>query len=150
MRSNTLNTLRILLMLVVSSAFVLPAQAEMYDRSKVDPKIIKQGRALYLKNCMVCHGFNAEGGHDWTKRDEDGNYPPPPLNGTGHAWHHSMFSLKDTIKHGTLRLGGKMPPWNDKLSDAEIESIIHWFKSKWPDQLYEAWVRTDKRDRNNK
>jgi mono/diheme cytochrome c family protein len=50
----------------------------------------------------------------------------------------------DTIKNGTQRLGGNMPPWKDRLSDEEIELIILWFQSKWPQQLYEAWQRMDR------
>ena len=117
---------------------------DRYDRSKVDLTRIKQGRQLYLKNCTVCHGLDAEGAPDWRQRDKDGKFPAPPLNGTGHAWHHPKKALMYTIKNGTSALGGNMPAWKDRLNDAEIEAIILWFQSKWPDQLYQAWVRLDK------
>jgi mono/diheme cytochrome c family protein len=110
-----------------------------------DTKKIKSGRQLYLKNCTVCHGIYAEGAPDWQKRNPDGTFPAPPLNGTGHAWHHPHEALVDTIKHGTIRLGGNMPPWKDRLSDQEINDIIIWFQSKWPDELYQAWQRIDKK-----
>jgi mono/diheme cytochrome c family protein len=121
-----------------------PVYDKEYDRSQVDPVRIKQGRELYLKNCTVCHGLNAEGSPDWRQRDKDGKFPAPPLNGTGHAWHHPKQALMYTIKNGTRALGGNMPAWKDRLTDAEIESIILWFQSKWPDELYQAWVRMDK------
>lgn len=113
-------------------------------RTVTDPALLQQGRQLYLKNCTVCHGLNAEGSPDWRERDADGKFPAPPLNGTGHAWHHPQSALMDTIKNGTQRLGGNMPPWKDRLSDEEIELIILWFQSKWPAQLYEAWQRMDR------
>jgi len=113
-------------------------------RANIDPQKIQGGRQLYLKNCTVCHGLNAEGSPDWRERDADGKFPAPPLNGTGHAWHHPQSALMDTIKNGTQRLGGNMPPWKDRLSDEEIELIILWFQSKWPQQLYEAWQRMDR------
>ena len=113
-------------------------------RTVTDPALLKKGRELYLKNCTVCHGINAEGATDWQQRDKDGKFPAPPLNGTGHAWHHPMSALKDTIKNGTQRLGGNMPPWKDRLSDAEIEQIIYWFQSQWPDELNAAWQRMDR------
>ena len=116
-------------------------------RTVTDPALLQQGRQLYLKNCTVCHGLNAEGSPDWRQRDAEGKFPPPPLNGTGHAWHHPHSALMDTIKHGTQRLGGNMPPWQDRLSDAEIELIILWFQSQWPQQLYEAWQRMDRESR---
>jgi mono/diheme cytochrome c family protein len=117
---------------------------DRYDRNKVDPVRIKLGRQLFLKNCTVCHGFNAEGAADWRQRDKDGKYPAPPLNGTGHAWHHPQKALIYTIKNGTAALGGNMPGWKDRLSDHEIESIIFWFQSQWPDELYQAWARRDR------
>lgn len=116
----------------------------------VDDTQIKRGRQLYLKSCTVCHGINAEGSPDWRKRNADGTYPPPPLNGTGHAWHHPKKALVDTIKKGTARLGGKMPAWKDKLSDQDIDDIIAWFQSQWPDQIYQAWQRRDQEVRNRK
>ena len=119
-----------------------PTQTDV--RANIDPKKIQRGRQLYLKNCTVCHGINAEGSPDWRQRDAEGKFPPPPLNGTGHAWHHPQRALMDTIKNGTQRLGGNMPPWKDRLSDAEIELIILWFQTQWPDQLYEAWQRMDR------
>ena len=115
---------------------------------KFDSTQVQRGRQLYLKNCTVCHGINGEGAPDWHQRNPDGTYPAPPLNGTGHAWHHPYSALVDTIKHGTIRLGGNMPPWKDRLSDQEINDIIIWFQSKWPKELYQAWQRMDRESRN--
>ena len=119
------------------------AQSTTDGRANIDPQKLQRGRQLYLKNCTVCHGLNAEGSPDWRQRDTEGKFPPPPLNGTGHTWHHPHSALMDTIKNGTQRLGGNMPPWKDHLSDEEIELIILWFQSQWPPQLYEAWERVD-------
>ena len=115
-----------------------------YVRSQVDPARLIRGRDLFRKNCTVCHGLNAEGDTDWKKRDKDGKYPAPPLNGTGHAWHHPGKALMHTIKSGTKAIGGTMPAWKDRFTDEEIESIILWLQSSWPDELYQAWARRDK------
>ena len=130
-----------------NSESAVTASSHQYDRSKIEPARLKRGRQLYLKNCTVCHGLNAEGSPDWRKRDKDGKFPPPPLNGTGHAWHHPKKALIYTIKNGTKALGGNMPAWKDRLSDEEIETIILWFQSKWPEELYLAWVRMDKQSK---
>ena len=127
-----------------SASSLQTAIGRSYDRSNVDPARIKQGRDLYLKTCKACHGPNAEGAPNWRKRDSEGKFPAPPLNGTGHAWHHPQKDLIYTIKNGTQAIGGNMPGWKDKLSDQEIESIILWFQSMWPDELYQAWARVDK------
>jgi len=127
-----------------SSTVSQPAIDSTYDRSKVSQARLIQGRDLFRKNCTVCHGLNAEGAPDWRKRDKDGKFPAPPLNGTAHAWHHPKKALMYTIKNGTKALGGNMPAWKDRFTDEDIESIIFWFQSQWPDELYQAWVRKDK------
>ena len=111
---------------------------------------LKRGRQLYLQNCMVCHGFNGEGAPDWSRQDAEGKWPAPPLNGTGHTWHHPKQALVYTIKNGTQRIGGNMPAWQDKLSDQDIVAIIAWFQSQWPDEIYAAWQRMDEEAQQTK
>lgn len=109
----------------------------------LDAAKIQHGHKLYVQNCATCHGMNGEGAQDWSRQNANGKYPPPPLNGTGHAWHHPKRALVSTIKYGTVRIGGSMPAWQGKLSDQDIDDIIAWFQSKWPDELYAAWQRTN-------
>lgn len=111
---------------------------------------IQRGHRLFEQNCAACHGTNAQGAANWTRPDSDGKYPPPPLNGTGHAWHHPKRALISTIQHGTIRLGGNMPAWQDKLSIQDSEDIITWFQSLWPNELYAAWARRDQADQQGK
>lgn len=106
-----------------------------------------RGGNLYQQFCASCHGQQAQGSPQWQRPDASGKYPPPPLNGTGHAWHHPMEDLKMTVRQGTLSRGGNMPAWGDKLSDKDIEAIIAWLQSKWPDELYGAWREMDARAR---
>jgi len=114
-------------------------------RPVVDPAVLEKGKALFAKNCASCHGDRAQGTFNWQKAGPDGKYPPPPLNGSAHAWHHPTKVLRDVIRNGTQRIGGNMPPWRDKLSDAEIDTIIAWFQSLWPDEIYAAWAEMDRR-----
>ena len=101
--------------------------------------MLQTGGSLFQQNCASCHGANAEGTLEWKKTDSNGNYPPPPLNGTAHAWHHDISVLKNTIQEGGVKLGGTMPPFKDKLSTSDIEAVIAYFQSKWPDRLYQQW-----------
>lgn len=126
-----------------SSAKQEPAEKVEEVENRHAEAIVKRGRDLFLKNCAVCHGMNAEGAPGWTQRSSDGKLPAPPLNGTGHAWHHPKQALVYTIKNGTIALGGSMPPWKDKLSDDDINAIIAWFQSQWPQEIYTAWQRLD-------
>ena len=101
--------------------------------------VVDYGAPRYQENCAVCHGVNAEGTKEWKKLDENGNYPPPPLDGTAHAWHHSIPQLARSIKEGGIKLGGVMPAFGDKLSDQEVLAVIAYFQSKWPDEVYKVW-----------
>lgn len=105
-----------------------------------DPMILQQGKQLFQTHCTQCHGQNAQGiTEDWRVRDENGKYPPPPLNGTAHTWHHPLPVLVSMIENGTLEMGGAMPPWKDKLSRDQILTIIIWLSSLWPDEIYQIW-----------
>ena len=101
---------------------------------------VSQGEKLFRQNCAGCHGQNAEATPDWKKTDANGDYPPPPLNGMGHAWHHDLELLRRTVREGGAKLGGQMPAFEGALSTAEIDSVIAYFQSKWPDDLFERWA----------
>ncbi len=119
---------------------IVPVPApELEIKRDVNLREFSRGQKLYQKNCAVCHGKNGEGNPDWRKVDEDGKFPAPPLNGTGHTWHHSTKVLVDTIKNGTAKIGGNMPAWKDKLSNQEINDILTWVKALWPDEIYATW-----------
>ena len=82
----------------------------------LDAKLVARGGEIYKANCVACHGANAEGAPNWSKKGADGKFPPPPLDASGHGWHHPKSALVQTIREGTLKLGGGMPAWKDKLS----------------------------------
>lgn len=112
-----------------------------------DAAQLARGAQIYKANCAVCHGANAEGAPHWQRPGPDGKYPPPPLDASGHAWHHPQAALKMTIREGTLRLGGNMPAWQDKLSDQDIDAVIAWMQSIWPEEIYRAWLAMDEKSR---
>jgi mono/diheme cytochrome c family protein len=105
----------------------------------VNPVEYSRGQRLFHLNCAACHGKQGEGAPNWRKPDESGKNPAPPLNGTGHTWHHSEKALTNVIRNGTGKIGGNMPAWKDKLSESEIKLILTWIKAQWPDELYSAW-----------
>ncbi len=108
------------------------------DRGLEFGRVVTGGR-LFRENCAACHGKQAEGDPNWQRRNAQGKFPPPPLNGTAHTWHHSREVLKGVIRNGTLAQGGGMPAWKEKLSDEEIDAIIDWIISRWPDEIYRTW-----------
>ena len=106
-----------------------------------------RGAEVYRANCAICHGARGDGAPNWQRPGPDGKYPAPPLNGSGHAWHHPYAALKMTIRDGTVRLGGNMPEWKDKLSDHDIDAVIVWMLSLWPKEIYQAWLAMDEKSR---
>ena len=123
---------------ILKTSSAVAEQKETVKR-EVDPKIYSYGRRLFLKNCAACHGKNAEGDKNWRKLNDQGKYPPPPLNGTGHTWHHSIKALTNVIKNGTGKIGGNMPAWKDRLSDKDITAILVYIQAQWSDEIYTAW-----------
>jgi mono/diheme cytochrome c family protein len=105
------------------------------------------GKDVYQQHCAHCHGAQAEGDARWRQRGPDGKFPPPPLNGSGHAWHHSTQVLMDVITQGSAPGTGNMPAWGDKLSQQEITAVIAWLQSLWPEPVYDAWYEMQQRGR---
>ena len=105
-----------------------------YTQSQVD-----LGKTVYTAHCLVCHGTNAKSTPDWRIKLSNGTYPPPPLNGTAHTWHHSLSALMRTIENGGVEFGGVMPGFKDDLSGKEILAVIAYVQQFWPEEIYEAW-----------
>ena len=107
--------------------------------------MIERGNISYNNNCVSCHMINLAGAEDWKGVDEDGHRKAPPLNGTGHTWHHDDKTLHAIIKYGLAKLvknyEGKMIGFEDKLSDKEIDSILAYLKSFWPIEKYEYQIQ---------
>ena len=116
------------------------APQRWYDHARV-----QSGAKVYESNCAVCHGLRGEATPDWRRRESDGSFPPPPLNGTAHTWHHPFGVLARQIKFGLPGGAGKMPSFQGKLTDDEIINVIAWFQSLWPDEIYTQWWEIQQR-----
>ena len=105
-----------------------------YSQAQVD-----QGATLFLDHCSACHGNQGQGAENWTQLDASGNRLAPPLNGSGHAWHHSLTNLTHTISQGR----GTMPAWKDTMTEAQIIATVAWTQSHWPKPIYDAWSKAN-------
>ena len=123
----------------------LPPEQRQYDTAQ-----LLRGEQLYNQNCASCHGPGAVGSPNWRQRGADGHFPPPPLNGTAHTWHHPLAQVRHTIKDGGPPGQSNMPAWGAVLSDQEIDDIIAWFQSLWTHEVYAAWYRMEQRARANR
>lgn len=124
-----------------SSSVPVVSQMKNLAVRNLDPEKIRHGEVLYQTHCANCHGKNGEGAPDWRNRGADGKFPPPPLDDTAHAWHHSTKTLTGMIRDGSQPGTGNMPSWKDKLSDQDILDVTDWIKSLWSDEIYDTWKK---------
>ena len=111
--------------------------------SAVQADEIEIGRALYADHCAACHGADLEGAPDWQRPGPDGRLPAPPHDETGHTWHHGDAMLFDYVKRGGqaflddlgVAYESGMPAFGDVLEDAEIDAILSFIRSSWPERL---------------
>lgn len=106
-----------------------------------EPDQIERGASIFQTHCENCHGKDAQGTPDWRKPKADGKFPPPPLNGTAHTWHHSTAVLKHTILNGGPPEVSTMPAWKDILTEQQVDDVIVWIKSLWSDEIYATWYQ---------
>lgn len=125
--------------LILGSMLLLGAGLANADSRWFSDEQVEQGKKVFKENCSTCHGDKAQGTINWKVAGADGKYPPPPLNGTAHAWHHSMDALRRTVREGGIPLGGVMPPFKDKLDAQQIDAAIAYFQSQWNDKIYANW-----------
>ena len=112
-----------------------------------DPQQLAMGEKVYAAECASCHGDKAQGADNWEKRGSNGKFPAPPLDGSGHTWHHSTEILTGIIRNGSPDNKASMPAFESRLSDQDIESVIAWFQSQWPQPVYNAWYEMQQRGR---
>jgi mono/diheme cytochrome c family protein len=110
--------------------------------------MVMRGKLIYQNNCIACHQPNLVGAENWKGLDEDGHRKAPPLNGTGHTWHHDDKTLHAIIKYGLAKLiknyEGKMMGFEDNLSDKDIDSVLAYIKSYWSKDKYEHQINLSK------
>ena len=137
----------VIILLVFSISTV--AKAHNHFPITTESKImIDRGKIVYQNNCVSCHMIDLAGAENWKELDEDGHRKAPPLNGTGHTWHHDDKTLHAIIKYGLAKLvnnyKGKMIGFEDNLSDKEIDSLLAYIKSFWSEEEYEYQINLTK------
>ena len=100
---------------------------------------LERGQAIYAEHCASCHGAELEGQPDWRSRLPNGRMPAPPHDASGHTWHHSDSVLFRITKEGLSAIVGDnyesdMPAFGGVLNDGEIQSVLEFIKSTWPER----------------
>ena len=126
--------------LLIIPLIILLAGCNPEEKNKNSDSMVLTGEAIYNKNCVSCHGPTGQGlAKDWKVKDENGNYPAPPLNGTAHTWHHSPAQLLYTINKGGVEMGGQMPAFEKRLTEEEKKALIDYMYSLWPKEIQEKY-----------
>ena len=129
---------------VITLAIVLGLGFAFYPRIANKPlpsaALIAQGQAIFQARCANCHGADLEGQAHWRERRPDGKLPAPPHDAGGHTWNYPDRVLFRTVKEGLSWVAGPnyksdMPAFAGVLSDQEINAVIAYIKSRWPDEL---------------
>lgn len=125
-------------------AVLIPAGSELH--SEPNEKQVALGRSVYQAQCARCHGKNLEGQPDWQARLPTGRLPAPPHDASGHTWHHPDGMLIGITKNGLKPYAGgdyesDMPAFGNILSEKEIEAVIDFIKSTWPEKQHEYQKR---------
>ncbi len=117
--------------------------AEAPPPPPIDEKLAAEGERLYLASCAACHGVDLAGDPNWKIPRDDGTYPPPPHDASGHTWHHPTSQLVDIVLSGTTELGGTMPGFAGRLDEEQIRAILEYFRTTWtPEQRAYQWQAT--------
>lgn len=102
-----------------------------------NPRLVDQGKTVYVQHCARCHGVNLEGQPNWRRRNADGKLPAPPHDASGHTWHHPDPMLFEIIRNGLVPphapegYASDMPAFAGTLSDADIWAVLAYIKSRW-------------------
>lgn len=110
---------------------------------ELDVARIAAGEELYVQFCASCHGAGLQGDPDWQLMKEDGSFPPPPQDSSGHTWHHGDDLLVEIILDGSEFPQSRMPAFAGQLTESEVFSILEFFKSTWgPQERTVQWEVT--------
>ena len=109
----------------------------------LDAALVEDGKILYDAYCADCHREALDGQPDWKIRKEDGSFPAPPHDSSGHTWHHpDEVILAITAQGGDQSLGSKMPAFGNTLSEDQMVAVLTYIKSYWGDEerSFQWWI----------
>lgn len=124
--------------LALAIVIIAAALAWFWVDRRENEQRIAYGQSLYLMHCARCHGANLQGQPNWQEPLPTGRLPAPPHDATGHTWHHADQELFTITKGGLAAVvpdyESDMPPFGAVLSDDEINAVLAYIKSTWPER----------------
>ena len=102
---------------------VTPAPTQSATAASPTPDEFAAMRAIYPKDCAVCHGDTGEG----KTAVIDGKKIKAPSLRTGHSLRHSDVDFIKQIAKG----GDGMPAFEKKMTPQEIDEMIHFIRREF-------------------
>ncbi len=98
---------------------------------------VTRGEEIYNTYCVACHGVQGVGENpeDIYAMDEYG-FVAPPMDDTGHAWHHTDEQLIRMTLEGSPR-NPRMAAWKHVLTQEDAEDVVEYIKSLWSPYIRE-------------
>ena len=100
-----------------------PLASPAASRATATPDEFASARINFQKNCVTCHGEQADGG---MKEVEGKRFKVPSLR-EGHALQHTDDKFIAQINEGEE----EMPAFKDKLSAAEIQDLVKFIRKEF-------------------
>ena len=115
---NFVKLISLIVVFFISNGLNIANAHNHFPITTVSKLMIERGKIAYENNCVSCHMINLSGAENWKGVDSDGHRKAPPLDGSGHTWHHDDKTLHAIIKYGLAKLvknyEGKMIGFDDK------------------------------------
>ena len=134
--------------LFVEATFMLACSASIALAShELEGRDLIAGASIYANNCATCHGDSLEGQANWQTPDENGVFPAPPHDVSGHTWHHDNILLfeytklggqQTLAKRGMENFNSGMPGFAETLTDDEIWDVLAFISSTWPPDIQQV------------
>jgi len=101
---------------------------------------------------MTACARRSEGQPDWKSRLPSGRMPAPPHDASGHTWHHPDDVLFRITREGPAAVVGggyesDMPGFAGVLSDGDIDAVLDFIKSTWPERERQYQAELSRRKR---
>ena len=107
------------------------------DSDPNNPSQVRLGQLVYASHCAACHGTNLGGVPDFEIAQAHG-LEPPPLNASGHTWHHpddQLFMIIQSGIHDVPSEKRQRSVFGDMLTAEQIWEVLAYVKSSWPEHI---------------
>lgn len=124
----------------------LPQPVRLADSHDAASNPVERGRLVYRRyGCAMCHGVDGKGGFPNLNAETDGKVPAVIYVSEGYTDRELRLRLLD----GTPAVGKgdpkgprppyRMPGWRGRITDQELDDLVLYLRSLYPQTAGEKW-----------